>query len=915
MKIRSALPTAYDPPEADMAISGRPLDPSPSPLSFTTPSAQSVPLSPPLNYKLALAGSPTPTPAKAQQWTFIGEHDLEVGLYNGEPELKISSQLKERLCLPWKRTLVARLLGKSVSYQYICSQLRWKWRPAGSMEILDLNNSTFLVNFSNEKDYLNALTGGPWVILEHYLVVHQWSHTFRTSDKPHRSVVAWVQLPELPMHFYHQEVLFALGNILGRSVKLDYHTEHKERGKFARIAVELDMTKPLKTRIRSMGGRVGYATVTGGQPAGATGRLRPMDAGDSERSQNRKGQTNHGSAQVNPTGRSNEAGKALSKTGKKPKDEQGNSNISRDRKGKEELEGVPKKGKATSQMGKANVSEVNLAKESPVSGPTQVWRMVGLKTKEVSKPSNSQPIGETTTEADLTMLDQSENEPIMLNPTHKPSAAQPDPPLGNVISTPGENASPQISNSIREHHRGKAKQARASPKKKKDSILRVAKKSHDPRSGSGNSKRSSKKQSNPAHRKAVEELLDQIQSLPPVGASSSGSKEKNEDMEVIAEPQSTGIEGDQEPVATALEGSEFPLPLRVREEWIRLFPDIVSTNLPKLRSDHRPILISSNNDHIPPRPDLQAHLTRWNKEVFGNIFWRKAKLSRQLARLEVQNEMAASDASLRQEGKIREDLEQTSWQEELLWLQKARANQIVSGDRNTRCFHTAALTRRRKNRITKLQREDGIWIEDPEMLKLMAREFYVRLYSEDGTGQQDIPALFNVLTGTMTVTKDTDKFILEKIDHRLSGWKARRFSLAWRVTLATSVLNALSNYVMQTAVLPVSVCDIIDRKVRAFIWGAEDGVSKSHLVKWETICKPKELGGLGMRSARALNLSYIMKLGWAFLNKSEELWVRVLQRKYFKVNEAGALVMKKSNFSRLWKGIVDTWPILKQRAV
>ncbi|CAI0551224.1 unnamed protein product [Linum tenue] len=118
------------------------------------------------------------------------------------------------------------------------------------MEILDLNNSTFLVNFSEEKDYLNALTGGPWVILDHYLVVHQWSHTFRTSDKPHRSVVAWVQLPELPIHFYHREVLFALGNLLGRTVKLDYHTEHMERGKFARIAVELDMNKPLKTRIR-----------------------------------------------------------------------------------------------------------------------------------------------------------------------------------------------------------------------------------------------------------------------------------------------------------------------------------------------------------------------------------------------------------------------------------------------------------------------------------------------------------------------------------------------------------------------------------------------------------------------------------------------------------------------------------------
>ncbi|CAI0421156.1 unnamed protein product [Linum tenue] len=115
---------------------------------------------------------------------------------------------------------------------------------------MDLNNETFLVTFNNDQDYLQALTGGPWEILDHYLVVHQWTPTFRTSDKPHRSVVAWVQLPELPVHFYHREVLFALGNLIGRTVKLDYHTEMLQRGKFSRIAVELDMTRPLPTRIR-----------------------------------------------------------------------------------------------------------------------------------------------------------------------------------------------------------------------------------------------------------------------------------------------------------------------------------------------------------------------------------------------------------------------------------------------------------------------------------------------------------------------------------------------------------------------------------------------------------------------------------------------------------------------------------------
>ncbi|CAI0626277.1 unnamed protein product [Linum tenue] len=63
-------------------------------------------------------------------------------------------------------------------------------------------------------------------------------------------MVVWVQFPGFPVHFYHKEILFTLGNMIGRSIKLDYHTLHQERTKFARMAVEVDLSKPLVPRIR-----------------------------------------------------------------------------------------------------------------------------------------------------------------------------------------------------------------------------------------------------------------------------------------------------------------------------------------------------------------------------------------------------------------------------------------------------------------------------------------------------------------------------------------------------------------------------------------------------------------------------------------------------------------------------------------
>ncbi|CAN1193771.1 Putative ribonuclease H protein At1g65750 [Linum perenne] len=96
------------------------------------------------------------------------------------------------------------------------------------------------------------------------------------------------------------------------------------------------------------------------------------------------------------------------------------------------------------------------------------------------------------------------------------------------------------------------------------------------------------------------------------------------------------------------------------------------------------------------------------------------------------------------------------------------------------------------------------------------------------------------------VTKHTYDFLHDHLDDRLAGWKADNLFLTGRMTLASLVLNSLPCYVMQTASLPLSLCDKIDRKTCNFIWGSTNGVRKLHNVNWETVCKTKSLGGLDL---------------------------------------------------------------------
>ena len=52
-------------------------------------------------------------------------------------------------------------------------------------------------------------------------------------------------------------------------------------------------------------------------------------------------------------------------------------------------------------------------------------------------------------------------------------------------------------------------------------------------------------------------------------------------------------------------------------------------------------------------------------------------------------------------------------------------------------------------------------------------------------------------------------------------------------------------------------------------------------MSWETITTPKDVGGLGLKSARHMNVALLMNQAWRLQQKSSMLWAQVLKAKYF----------------------------------
>ncbi|MBA0856323.1 hypothetical protein Goshw_026739, partial [Gossypium schwendimanii] len=95
----------------------------------------------------------------------IGEDDYTISTEDKYPKITFSKRIHE-----W----IDRSMAKTVV-------------------VVNLDNNFFMVKIGNQKDYDNALMGGPWMIYGHFLVVQPWSRDFITSESYPSKMVVWVR--------------------------------------------------------------------------------------------------------------------------------------------------------------------------------------------------------------------------------------------------------------------------------------------------------------------------------------------------------------------------------------------------------------------------------------------------------------------------------------------------------------------------------------------------------------------------------------------------------------------------------------------------------------------------------------------------------------------------------------------------
>ncbi|KAL8502025.1 hypothetical protein ACS0TY_021235 [Phlomoides rotata] len=141
--------------------------------------------------------------------------------------------------------------------------------------------------------------------------------------------------------------------------------------------------------------------------------------------------------------------------------------------------------------------------------------------------------------------------------------------------------------------------------------------------------------------------------------------------------------------------------------------------------------------------------------------------------------------------------------------------------------------------------------------------------------------------------------LINRLTESIRKWSSNCLSYAGRLELIRSVAQGICCYWLSVLPMPVTVIRRIESICKAYLWGSRRG-----LVAWKDVCRPKKVGGLGLRDLTAWNKALIARIIWDVHNKKDSLWIKWVSEQYLKGRSIWEFIPRKTD-SKLMRFVAD----------
>ncbi|XP_010682933.1 uncharacterized protein LOC104897695 [Beta vulgaris subsp. vulgaris] len=207
------------------------------------------------------------------------------------------------------------------------------------------------------------------------------------------------------------------------------------------------------------------------------------------------------------------------------------------------------------------------------------------------------------------------------------------------------------------------------------------------------------------------------------------------------------------------------------DRWGTLFPHAWVKNFPIYKSDHAPILLSTDSGQQERRKGKRFHfealwlsnsdcqtvvkqawatsggsqideriagcaseLQRWAAVTFGDV---KKRIKKKEEELQVWQNKAPDGRMLGKCKELVRELDELNRLHESYWHARARANEMKDGDKNTSYFHHKASQRKKRNAIHKLRDSAGVWKTDEKDVSAIISDYFTNIFASSSPANFD----------------------------------------------------------------------------------------------------------------------------------------------------------------------------------
>ncbi|XP_048498189.1 uncharacterized protein LOC104900325 [Beta vulgaris subsp. vulgaris] len=168
---------------------------------------------------------------------------------NGGSIASLDKNETDKLSEIWATSLVIYIVGVTPSIGALTRFIEKEWNTVAKPTIYLHDDGFFVVKFGSVDDRNEILYVGPHSYNNRPIIVKPWTANFNFNEEVLKVIPLWIKLPNLPLNCWSADSLSRIGSLLGVPLYANECTSKQLRISFARILVEIDVTKDIQYQV------------------------------------------------------------------------------------------------------------------------------------------------------------------------------------------------------------------------------------------------------------------------------------------------------------------------------------------------------------------------------------------------------------------------------------------------------------------------------------------------------------------------------------------------------------------------------------------------------------------------------------------------------------------------------------------